>query len=43
MNDHWGMHVHGRNEMAILKEIVDGRIYLPPYFNENVPELVEKI
>ena len=33
----------GENEMAILKEIVDGRIYRPSYFNENVPEPVEKI
>mgnify|MGYP001348107372 CR=1 FL=1 len=33
----------GENEMAILKEIVDGHIYRPSYFNENVPEPVEKI
>lgn len=33
----------GENEMAILKEIVDGHIYRPSYFNENVPLPVEKI
>jgi serine/threonine-protein kinase len=33
----------GENEMAILKAIVDGKIYPPSYFNENVPEPVEKI
>ncbi|MBL93188.1 MAG: serine/threonine protein kinase [Myxococcales bacterium] len=33
----------GENEMAILKEIVDGHIYRPSYFKDNVPEPVENI
>lgn len=33
----------GENEMAILKSIIDGKIYPPSYFNESVPEPVEKI
>jgi len=33
----------GENEMAILKSIIDGKIYPPSYFNEDVPEAVERI
>ncbi|MBI2376919.1 MAG: protein kinase [Deltaproteobacteria bacterium] len=33
----------GENEMAILKSIVDGKIYPPSYFREDVPEHVEDI
>jgi eukaryotic-like serine/threonine-protein kinase len=33
----------GENEMAILKSIIDGRIYPPSYFKEDVPEAVERI
>ena len=33
----------GENEMAILKEIVDGHIYRPSYFNDNIPKPVENI
>ncbi|MCB9646052.1 MAG: serine/threonine protein kinase [Deltaproteobacteria bacterium] len=33
----------GENEMAILKSIIDGRIYPPSYFREDVPEPVEEI
>ena len=33
----------GENEMAILKSIVDGKIYPPSYFKEDVPEAVERI
>jgi eukaryotic-like serine/threonine-protein kinase len=33
----------GENEMAILKSIVDGRIYPPSYFREDIPEPVEDI
>lgn len=33
----------GENEMAILKSIIDGRIYPPSYFREDVPEAVEDI
>jgi len=33
----------GENEMAILKAIVDGKIYPPSYFKEDVPEAVERI
>lgn len=33
----------GENEMAILKSIIDGKIYPPSYFKEDVPEAVEKI
>lgn len=33
----------GENEMAILKSIIDGRIYPPSYFREDVPEPVEHI
>jgi serine/threonine-protein kinase len=33
----------GENEMAILKSIIDGKIYPPSYFKEEVPEAVERI
>lgn len=33
----------GENEMAILKSIIDGKIYPPSYFKEDVPETVERI
>ncbi len=33
----------GENEMAILKSIIDGKIYPPSYFKEDVPEQVERI
>jgi len=33
----------GENEMAILKAIIDGKIYPPSYFKEDVPEAVERI
>ena len=33
----------GENEMAILKAIVDGKIYPPSYFKEDVPDQVERI
>jgi serine/threonine-protein kinase len=33
----------GENEMAILKAIVDGKIYPPSYFKEDVPEAIERI
>ncbi|MCP4504578.1 MAG: serine/threonine protein kinase [Deltaproteobacteria bacterium] len=33
----------GENEMAILKSIIDGKIYPPSYFKEDVPEAVERI
>lgn len=33
----------GENEMAILKSIVDGRIYPPSYFREDIPEGIEDI
>lgn len=33
----------GENEMAILKNIIDGRIYPPSYFKEDVHPEVEKI
>ena len=33
----------GENEMAILKAIIDGKIYPPSYFKEDVPEPVERI
>jgi serine/threonine-protein kinase len=33
----------GENEMAILKSIVDGRIYPPSYFREDIPEAIEDI
>jgi len=33
----------GENEMAILKSIIDGKIYPPSYFKEDVPEPVERI
>jgi serine/threonine protein kinase len=33
----------GENEMAILKSIIDGRIYPPTYFKEDIPEAVEHI
>jgi serine/threonine protein kinase len=34
---------NGENEMAILKSIIEGRIYPPSYFREDVPEPVEAI
>jgi serine/threonine-protein kinase len=33
----------GENEMAILKSIIDGKIYPPSYFREDVPERIEEI
>jgi len=33
----------GENEMAILKSIIDGKIYPASYFKEDVPEAVERI
>jgi eukaryotic-like serine/threonine-protein kinase len=33
----------GENEMAILRSIIDGKIYPPSYFKEDVPEHVERI
>ena len=33
----------GENEMAVLKAIIDGRIYPPTYFREEVPTGVEEI
>jgi eukaryotic-like serine/threonine-protein kinase len=33
----------GENEMAILKSIVEGRIYPPSYFREDIPEGIEDI
>ncbi|MCC7386816.1 MAG: serine/threonine protein kinase [Deltaproteobacteria bacterium] len=33
----------GENEMAILKAIIDGKIYPPSYFREDIPEDVERI
>jgi serine/threonine protein kinase len=33
----------GENEMAILKSIIDGKIYPPSYFKEDIPEAVERI
>lgn len=33
----------GENEMAILKSIIDGRIYPPSYFREDIPEGLEDI
>ncbi len=33
----------GENEMAILKNIIDGKIYPPSYFREDVPSGVEDI
>ncbi len=33
----------GENEMAILKSIIDGKIYPPSYFREEVPEELEEI
>ncbi|MEQ9502311.1 MAG: serine/threonine-protein kinase [Deltaproteobacteria bacterium] len=33
----------GENEMAILKSIIDGRIYPPSYFREDIPEGIEAI
>ena len=33
----------GENEMAILKSIIDGKIYPPSYFKEDVPVAVERI
>lgn len=33
----------GENEMAILKSIIDGKIYPPSYFKEDIPEEVERI
>lgn len=33
----------GENEMAILKSIIEGRIYPPSYFREDLPEGIEDI
>lgn len=33
----------GENEMAILKSIIDGKIYPPSYFKEDIPQPVEQI
>ena len=33
----------GENEMAILKSIIDGKIYPPSYFLEEIPEGIEPI
>ncbi len=33
----------GENEMAILKSIIDGRIYPPSYFREDIPEPLEDV
>ncbi len=33
----------GENEMAILKNIIDGKIYPPSYFREDIPEPVERV
>ena len=33
----------GENEMAVLKSIIDGRIYPPTYFRDDVPAGVEDI
>jgi eukaryotic-like serine/threonine-protein kinase len=33
----------GENEMAILKSIIDGRIYPPSYFREDIPEPIEDV
>jgi eukaryotic-like serine/threonine-protein kinase len=33
----------GENEMAILKSIIDGKIYPPSYFREDIPEGIEDI
>lgn len=33
----------GENEMAVLRSIIDGRIYPPSYFREDLPEGVEEI
>ena len=33
----------GENEMAILKSVIDGKIYPPSYFKEDVPPAVERI
>jgi eukaryotic-like serine/threonine-protein kinase len=33
----------GENEMAILKSIIDGKIYPPSYFREDIPEGLEQI
>ena len=33
----------GENEMAILKAIIDGKIYPPSYFREDIPDEVERI
>ena len=33
----------GENEMAVLKSIIDGRIYPPTYFRDDVPTGVEDI
>ncbi len=33
----------GENEMAILKSIIEGKIYPPSYFREEVPESLEDI
>jgi serine/threonine-protein kinase len=33
----------GENEMAILKSIIDGKIYPPSYFREDIPDGIEDI
>lgn len=33
----------GENEMAILKSIIEGRIYPPSYFRDDIPEAIEAI
>lgn len=33
----------GENEMAILKAIIDGKIYPPSYFREDIPDEIERI
>jgi serine/threonine-protein kinase len=33
----------GENEMAILKSIIDGRIYPPSYFRDDIPQGIEEI
>ncbi len=33
----------GENELAVLKSIVEGKIYPPSYFREDIPEEIERI
>jgi eukaryotic-like serine/threonine-protein kinase len=33
----------GENEMAILKSVIEGKIYPPSYFNKEIPKQVEAI